>query len=87
MTESLPGEETYGSKQGELATATAATALCKMIEDAGEIAQLASEFVSTLDNLPLEVNHIIKEIEHKDQKVQGEDKYSHLYLSRSQPVS
>lgn len=43
-----------------------------MIDDLGEVAQLASEFVSTLDNLPQEVQHVIKEIEHKDAKVQGE---------------
>lgn len=45
--------------------------LAAMIEDPGEIAQLASEFVSSLDNIPQEVQHIIKEIEHKDAKVQG----------------
>lgn len=41
-----------------------------MIEDAGEIAQLASEFISSMDNVPQEVQHIIKEIEHKDAKIQ-----------------
>ena len=41
-----------------------------MIEDPGEIAQLASEYISTLDNIPQEVQHIIKEIEHKDVKLQ-----------------
>lgn len=43
-----------------------------MIEDLGEVAQLATEYVSSLDNLPQEVQHIIKEVEHKDAKVQGE---------------
>lgn len=42
-----------------------------MIDDLGEVAQLVTEFISTLDNLPQEVQHIIKEIEHKDVKVQG----------------
>jgi chromatin modification-related protein YNG2 len=42
-----------------------------MIDDLGEVAQLATEFISTLDNLPQEVQHIIKEIEHKDAKIQG----------------
>jgi hypothetical protein len=42
-----------------------------MIDDLGEVAQLASEFISSLDNLPQEVQHMIKEIEHKDVKVQG----------------
>ncbi|UZJ52380.1 hypothetical protein CBS101457_001700 [Exobasidium rhododendri] len=41
-----------------------------MIDDLGEVAQLATEFISTLDNLPQEVQHMIKEIEHKDAKVQ-----------------
>lgn len=42
-----------------------------MIDDLGEVAQLATEFVQSLDNLPQEVQHIIKEVEHKDAKVQG----------------
>lgn len=41
-----------------------------MIEDLGEIAQLASEYISSLENLTQEVQHMIKEIEHKDAKVQ-----------------
>ncbi|KAN0060115.1 hypothetical protein ACQY0O_008089 [Thecaphora frezii] len=40
------------------------------IEDPAEIAALANEFISSLDNLPQEVSHIVKEIEHKDAKVQ-----------------
>ena len=44
-----------------------------MISDLGEVAQLATEFISTLDNLPQEVQHIVKEVEHKDAKVQGEE--------------
>lgn len=43
-----------------------------MIDDLGEVAQLATEYISTLENLPQEVGHIIKEVEHKDAKVQGE---------------
>lgn len=48
------------------------------MEDPAEIAVLTSEFVSSmwrtnpaLDNLPLEVSHILREIEIKDGKVQG----------------
>ncbi|PWN53326.1 hypothetical protein IE53DRAFT_384214 [Violaceomyces palustris] len=40
------------------------------MEDPAEIAALATEFISGLDNLPQEVSHIVKEIEHKDAKVQ-----------------
>lgn len=48
-------------------------AVSSMISDLGEVAQLATEFISTLDNLPQEVQHIVKEVEHKDAKVQGEE--------------
>lgn len=49
------------------------------MEDPAEIAVLTSEFVSStslsltqdLDNLPLEVSHVMREIELKDGKVQG----------------
>ena len=47
------------------------TAYATMIDDLGEVAQLTAEFISSLDNLPQEVQHIVKEIEHKDAKVQG----------------
>ncbi|SNX86034.1 related to YNG2 - component of NuA4 histone acetyltransferase complex [Melanopsichium pennsylvanicum] len=40
------------------------------IEDPAEIAAIATEFISNLDNLPQEVSHMIKEIEHKDAKIQ-----------------
>ncbi|EST09560.1 Inhibitor of growth protein, N-terminal [Kalmanozyma brasiliensis GHG001] len=40
------------------------------IEDPAEIAAIATEFISNLDNLPAEVSHMIKEIEHKDAKIQ-----------------
>ncbi|EPQ29916.1 uncharacterized protein PFL1_02589 [Pseudozyma flocculosa PF-1] len=41
-----------------------------IIEDPAEIAALANEFISSLDNLPQEISHLVKEIEHKDAKVQ-----------------
>ncbi|SJX63790.1 related to YNG2-component of NuA4 histone acetyltransferase complex [Sporisorium reilianum f. sp. reilianum] len=40
------------------------------IEDPAEIAAIATEFISNLDNLPQEVSHMVKEIEHKDAKIQ-----------------
>ncbi|KDN53081.1 hypothetical protein K437DRAFT_253406 [Tilletiaria anomala UBC 951] len=40
------------------------------MEDPAEIAAIAQEFISGLDNLPQEVGHMIKEIEHKESKVQ-----------------
>ncbi|GAK65572.1 chromatin modification-related protein YNG2 [Moesziomyces antarcticus] len=40
------------------------------IEDPAEIAAIATEFISNLDNLPQEVSHLVKEIEHKDVKIQ-----------------
>lgn len=40
------------------------------IEDPAEIAAIATEYISNLDNLPQEVSHMVKEIEHKDAKIQ-----------------
>lgn len=40
------------------------------MEDPAEIAALCQEYVSSLDNVPHEVTHILKEIQHKDGKVQ-----------------
>ena len=40
------------------------------LEDPAEIAAMANEFISNLDNLPQEITHMAKEIEHKDAKVQ-----------------
>ncbi|PWY98303.1 hypothetical protein BCV70DRAFT_165035 [Testicularia cyperi] len=41
-----------------------------IVEDPAEIAAMATEFISNLDNLPQEVSHMVKEIEHKDSKIQ-----------------
>ncbi|CAO1619511.1 unnamed protein product [Parajaminaea phylloscopi] len=40
------------------------------MDDPAEIAALCQEYISTLDNVPHEVTHILKEIQHKDAKVQ-----------------
>lgn len=40
------------------------------MDDPAEIAALCQEYISSLDNVPHEVTHILKEIQHKDAKVQ-----------------
>jgi chromatin modification-related protein YNG2 len=40
------------------------------MDDPAEIAALCQEYASSLDNVPHEVSHILKEIQHKDSKVQ-----------------
>ena len=40
------------------------------MEDPAEIAAVCQEYVASLDNVPHEVTHILKEIQHKDAKVQ-----------------
>lgn len=40
------------------------------MEDPAEIAALCQEYIGSLDNTPHEVTHILKEIQHKDNKVQ-----------------
>lgn len=40
------------------------------MEDPAEIAALCQEYISSLDNVSHEVTHILKEIQHKDTKVQ-----------------
>ena len=49
------------------------------MEDPAEIAALAQEFITSLDNLPQEVGHLIKEIEHKEGKAQGERAYADVW--------
>ncbi len=39
------------------------------MEDPAEIASLAQEFISSLDNLPQEVGHLMSEIQHKEDKI------------------
>ncbi|KAE8250085.1 hypothetical protein A4X13_0g4950 [Tilletia indica] len=40
------------------------------VSDSAELAALAAEFVQSLDNVPHQVSHLLKEIEHKDVKCQ-----------------
>ncbi|KAL9932263.1 hypothetical protein V8E36_008742 [Tilletia maclaganii] len=40
------------------------------VSDSAELAALAAEFVASLDNVPHQVSHLLKEIEHKDVKCQ-----------------
>lgn len=71
----------YAQDLGDWHESTMPVASQSMIDDPGEIAQLASEFVSSLDNLPQEIQHILKEVEHKDAKVQGESRAHKLVPS------
>lgn len=41
------------------------------LDDPAEIAALAVDFLHSLDNLPQEVAHRIREIQHKDAKLHG----------------
>ena len=40
------------------------------MEEPAEIAAMAQEFITSLDNLPQEVGHLVSEIQHKEEKIQ-----------------
>ena len=47
------------------------TAAAATLDDPAEIAALAVDFLHSLDNLPQEVAHRVREIQHKDAKLHG----------------